>query len=204
MQRISVQEPYRHFLLHIAALQCVAEIVERDFALAALIRLHDGALGNADQLVLANVGADHHVQNVEQLIARNRFVIVQIVHLESDCVCVYLCVGRRGIHQPHEWQICRRQIRTLELLLAIVEPIGFGLLDGPEVGQHLHELAKVDAIVVAVGKERVHNAIDQRIDGQLRDAQKVLARQCAAIAAVQRREARIQALDLAGRDCVRE
>lgn len=82
----SVQEPYRHFLLHIATLQSVAEIVERDFALSTLVRLHDGAFGDADQLVLADVGADHHVQNVEQLVARNRLIVIQIVHLESDCV----------------------------------------------------------------------------------------------------------------------
>lgn len=95
-------------------------------------------------------------------------------------------------------------VLTLQLLLAIVQLIlGLALLYRPEVGQHLHKLPEIHAIIVAVRKERVHNAIDQRIDGQLGNAQEVLARQRSAIAAVQRREARVQALDLAGRDWAR-
>lgn len=68
------------------------------------------------------------------------------------------------------------------------------------MAEHLHELPEVNAVVGAVGEEGVHDAIDQRINGQLRDAQKVLARQRSTVAAVERREARVEPLDLAGRD----
>lgn len=66
-------------------------------------------------------------------------------------------------------------IRTLQLLLTVVQVVDAALLDGPEVRQHLHELPEVDAIVRAVGEERVHDAIDERINGQLGDAQEVVA-----------------------------
>lgn len=66
--------------------------------------------------------------------------------------------------------------------------------------EHLHELPEVDAIVVAVGEERMNDAIDQRIDGQFGNAQEILARQSATVAAVERREARVETLDLAGSD----
>lgn len=79
-----IQKTYRHFLFDVTAFQRLAEIVEWDFALATLVRFHDCALGDAYQLILADVRSDHHVQYIQQFVARNRFVVVQIVHPECN------------------------------------------------------------------------------------------------------------------------
>lgn len=79
-----VQKSYRHFLLNVATLQCFAEIIKWYFALATLIRFHYCSLGNADQLILADIRSDHHMQYIQELVTGNRFVIIQIVHTECN------------------------------------------------------------------------------------------------------------------------
>lgn len=79
-----VKEPNRHFLLDLGAAERLAKVLECDFSAARLVGLDDRPLGDAVQLLLADVGADHHVQNVQQLVARNRFVVIEIVHFKSD------------------------------------------------------------------------------------------------------------------------
>lgn len=142
---LSVQKADRHLLLHLRALQCATEVVERNFAHPDRVRFHDRTLGDAVQLILANVRTHHHLQYVQQLVTRDRFIIVQIVHLECEA----------------------------QLLLAAVQPVLLVRLDRSEVGKDARELAKVDPIIVTVGEERMDDTLAQWVNGQLRDAQKV-------------------------------
>jgi hypothetical protein len=140
---ILIQEPDRHLLLDVGPLQRLAKVVERNFSLTTLIGLQNCALRNRYQLFLADVGAHHHVQNIDQFIARHRIIVVQIVHFEGD----------------------------FQLLLAAVQLILLALLDRPEVGQHLHELSEIDTVIGAVRcEECMDDAIAQRIDGQFGNA----------------------------------
>jgi len=59
------------------------------------------------------------------------------------------------------------------------------LLDGPEVSQNLHELQEVDTIVVAASEESMHDPVPQRVDGQFRDAEEVLAGERASVSTIQ-------------------
>lgn len=80
-----VKEPDRHLLFDFGAAERLAEILESDLSAARLVGLDDCSLGDAVELLLADVGADHHVQNVQQLVARDGFVVIEVVHLEGDC-----------------------------------------------------------------------------------------------------------------------
>lgn len=144
-----VQETNRHLLLHLRTLECTAKIVERNLAHTDRICLDDCSLGDAVQLILADVSANHHLQNVEQLLARNRLVVIEIVHAE----------------------------RESQLGLAAIQLVFLVRFDRPEVGQDTRELSKVYAIVAAVGEEGVHYSLAQWIDRELRDAQEIFARQ---------------------------
>ena len=69
------------------------------------------------------------------------------------------------------------------------------------MGEDARELAEVDPIVVAVGKEGVHDALAQRIDRQLGNAQEVFPRKRPAVVAIQRGEAGVQPLYLVWCNC---
>ena len=78
------EEPDGHFLLDVCSLQDFGELVERDEVVFVFVGLHDGPLGDGDQLVLGDVGAHHHRQDCEQLLLGDFVVTVQIVHPECD------------------------------------------------------------------------------------------------------------------------
>jgi len=170
-----VEKPYGHLLVHVGAVQSFAEVLERDLALAAQIRLQDRPFRDAHQLVLADVCANHHVQNGQQLVPADHTIVIQVVHLEGK----------------------------LQLLLAAVQLALLVIPQRSEVGQHVHELPEVHPIIVALGKEGVHYPLAQRIDGKLRDAHQILPGQSSAVVAIQRGEARVQALNLVGCNCAK-
>jgi len=164
-----LEELDAHLLLHVCALQGVAELLEGDHLVVILVRLLDGALGDAVQLVLADVLAHHHLEHCQQFAAGDGVVVVQVVHLEGKA----------------------------QLLLPPVELVVLRPLDGPEVREDGHELVEVDAVVPTVFEEGMHDPVSQGVDGELWDAEEVLARQGAQAALVQAGEAAVQALDLA-------
>ena len=108
-RRGSVEEADRHLLFDVGALEGAAELVKGNHLVAVLVGLADGALGDADQLVLADVVADHHLQHAEQLLLGDELVVVRVVHLEGEA----------------------------QLALARVQPVLAVLLHRPEVRQHL-------------------------------------------------------------------
>lgn len=165
---LSVQEPNRHLLLHIRPIECLAKVLKRNHALAHLIRLQDRPLGNAVQLLLANVISDHHLQDAQQFVPRDRIVVVQVVHLKGES----------------------------QFIRATIQFVGAKLLGLTEPCEHLHELPKVDPVIVALGEEGVHDAVAQRIDGQFRDAQEVLPGQRAAITSIEGRESGVETFNL--------
>jgi len=167
-----VEKPYGHLLIHVGAVQSFAEVLERDLALAAQVRLQDRPLRNADQLVLANVRPDHHVQDGEQLVSADHTIVIQIVHLEGE----------------------------LQLLLPAVELTLLVIPQRPEVGQDVHELPEVHPIVVALSEKGMNYPLAQRINGQFRDTHQILPGQGSAIIAIQGGEARVKSLDLVGGD----
>lgn len=165
-----VEKPDGHLLVDIGAVQRLAEVLERDLALATQIRLQNRPLGNAHQLVLADVRPHHHMQNGEQLVPTDHTIIVQIVHLKGE----------------------------LQLLLAAVQLALLVVPQRSEMGQDVHKLPEVDPVVIAFREEGVHYPLAQRVDRQLRNAHKVLPGQSAAVVAIQGSETGVQSLDLVG------
>lgn len=62
---------------------------------------------------------------------------------------------------------------TSKLLFAIVELVLFALLDGSEASQYLHELPEVDAVIIGVSDEGMHDSVAQRIDGELGNSKEI-------------------------------
>lgn len=80
-----VQKSNRHLLLNITSFECFTKVIERNLSLATLIGLHDCSFGNAQQLILTDICTDHHMQNIQEFITRNRLIVIQIVHFECNC-----------------------------------------------------------------------------------------------------------------------
>jgi len=144
-----MKEPDAHLLFNIRSVEGVAELFESDALIAILVRLHDGPVGDASQLLIRNICTDHHVKNGDQLLPGNLLVIVQVVHLEGE---------------P-------------ELLFAAVELVLLALLDWLESGEDTHKLAEVNSVIVRFGEEGLDNAVAEWIDGQLWNSQEVFAAQ---------------------------
>ena len=153
---VSVQEPNAHLLLYVRAVKGLAKVLEGNHALAHLVSFQDRPLGNAHQLLLADVVADHHLEDAQQLVPRDRVIVVEVVHLE----------------------------REPQLVRATVELVRSVLLWLAEMGEDPHELPEVDAIIVALCEEGVHDPIAKWVYGQLGDTKKVLPGQSSAITAI--------------------
>jgi len=188
------EKPDGHFLLDVCPLEDFGELFEGDEVVLVLVGLHDGPLGDGDQLLLADVGANHHGQHGQQLLLGDLVVTVQIVHPECKSEFFF-----PGVH----------------LVLVGV------FLDGSEVSQNVDEIAKVDDFldavfvltratwrrhpvlllgVAAIGRrvpeKCVHDPIAQGVDGQLGDAKEILASQKSLLLLVQAGETTVQPLDL--------
>ena len=188
-----MEEANAHLLLDVRPFEDLAELLERNGLVAVAVCFQNSPVSDGRQLIGRDVGADHHVQDGEQFFARDLGVVVQVVpapgsvrHAPSLTLTVF-----PGLHFEGEAQ----------LLLAVVELVVAALLDGTEARQDTHELTEVDALLAArLAEEGLHDAVAERVDGQLWDAQEVLAGQGAVVALVQTREATVQPLDLTWRD----
>lgn len=72
------------------------------------------------------------------------------------------------------------------------------------MSQNLHELTEIHTIIVAFGKERMDNTIDQRINGEFWNSEEILTGQGSTIASVEGGETGIETFDLAGSDFGRD
>ena len=78
------EEPDGHFLLDVSAFQNFAELLKRNEGVLVDVRLHDGPFGDGVELVVRDVGSDHHRQDRQQLLLGDLVVAVQVVHSESN------------------------------------------------------------------------------------------------------------------------
>ena len=62
-----------------------AELLVRDLAVLVEVGLDDGLVDDLLQLHVVEVGADHHLEHLEQLAVADEAVAVDVVHLERDC-----------------------------------------------------------------------------------------------------------------------
>ena len=67
-----------------------AELVEGDLAVEVSVRLHNRAIDQLLQLGVVQVGAHHHLQNLEQFSVRDKAVIVDVIDLEGETKLVIL------------------------------------------------------------------------------------------------------------------
>lgn len=131
-----MQEPDRQLVLDVGSLEDIAELLERYALVAVLIGLHDRAISDVRELLVRDVRAHHHVQNGQQFVFGDLIVRVQIVDVE----------------------------RVTQLVQFGVQATVVGLLRRTKSGQYLHELSKVDALVVRLVEERLNDTLTQRID----------------------------------------
>ena len=168
----SCEKLHGHLLVHVNLVECFAELLEGDDHVAVLVEFGNGALGYRVHLLLGNVGADEYAQNAEQLGLADLLVAIAVVDGEQEA----------------------------QLILLAVRLARIGLA-ASERGEHLDELAKVElAVLAVVVDEHLDDAIAQRVDVQLGNAQKVGATQRARVVLVQAGEAVVEALDLIGRE----
>ena len=128
------------------------------------VGLHDSPLRDGDQLLSGDVAPHHHGQHRQQLLLADLVIAVKIVHPE----------------------------REVELLHPGVELVLFGaLLDWAEVGEDPDKILEVHLVLIsasALKKECMDNSVTERVDGELRDSQKILPTEVTFILFVQTRE----------------
>lgn len=135
-----MQKPDRQLILDVGLLENFAELFERYALIAILIGLHYRTIGDVRELLVRDVRAHHHVQNGQQFVFGDLVVRIQIVNVE----------------------------RVPQLIELGVQSIFIVLFRRTKSGQHLHELSKIDALVVRLVEKRLDNTFAKRIDGQLR------------------------------------
>jgi len=116
----SVEETNGHFLLHGRAFKNFTKFFKSNHSIAVQVRLENRSLSNAQELVLTDILAHHHLQDGEKLLLRDAVVIVQVIELEG---------------KPH-------------LPLSGIEGVLLALLDGSKVGKDPHKLTKVDPVLL--------------------------------------------------------
>ena len=67
-----------------------AELFERNLAIEVSVCLDNSAIDQLLQLGVVQVGAHHHLKNLEQFSVRNKAVIVDVIDLESETEFVFL------------------------------------------------------------------------------------------------------------------
>ena len=82
-----------------------AELLEGDLAVEVRIGLHNGPVDKLLELDVVQVGAYHHLENLEELSVRNEAVIVDIVDLEGEAQ-LFLLAGACGqrVEALHEFE----------------------------------------------------------------------------------------------------
>ena len=77
--------------------------MERDFAVEVGVRLHNSAVNELLQLDIVEVGADHHLEDLEQFAIGNEAVVVDVVDLECKAQLLFLTgAGRQRVQALHE------------------------------------------------------------------------------------------------------
>lgn len=66
------------------------ELFKRDLSVEVSVSLHNGAIDKLLELDVIEVGADHHLEHLEELTVRNEAIVVDVVDLESETELVLL------------------------------------------------------------------------------------------------------------------